>query len=77
METVKNVPLSAEVVKELQSKVESLEEEVACLQGQLRNSREEAEKYKSFWVMEQMRREHVQSDVDNFVKLIEQFKSKW
>lgn len=77
MEAVKNATPSAEGVKELQSKVESLNEEVACLQGQLRNSQSEAEKYKSFWVMEQMRREHVQSDVDNFVKLIEQFKSKW
>ena len=77
METVKNATPSAEVVKELQSKVESLNEEVACLQGQLRNSREEAEKYKSFWVMEQMRREHVQSDVDNFMKVLETFKNKW
>ena len=76
METVKNAQ-SVEGVKELQGKVAQLEKQVTQLQEQLRNSQSEAEKYKSFWVMEQMRREHVQSDVDNFVKLIEQFKSKW
>ena len=76
METVKNAQ-SVEGVKELQSKVAQLEKQVTQLQEQLRNSQSETEKYKSFWVMEQMRREHVQSDVDNFVKVIEQFKSKW
>lgn len=76
METVKNAQ-SVEGVKELQGKVAQFEKQVTQLQEQLRNSQSEAEKYKSFWTMEQMRREHIQSDVDNFMKVLETFKNKW